>query len=148
MDHDKLVEELTRLQNLLNTLEPTSEEYSVVADRMVKLAKLGIELDDACDKQLERQDKLDLERYKIDKEFEFKEKELELKNGIEAMKIEDNAADAAERRRTEKRQALWELIKIALQLGGSAALICVTGKIEQGVILGHNKWSLIPKPRI
>ena len=147
MDHDKLVEELTRLQNLLNTLEPTSEEYMAVEDRMVKLAKLVIELDDACDKQLERQDKLDLERYKIDKEFEFKDKELELKNGIEAMKIEDNAVDAAERRKVEKHQAYRELIKIGLQFAGSIAMIVVTGKIEQGVILGHNKWSLIPKPK-
>lgn len=145
MDHDKLIEEVQRLQEWLNENDPTTENYAHVEERLIKLVKLGIEFDEACDKQLERQDRLDLERDKTMRELDLKEKEIELKNGIEAMRIEDNSVDAANRRRVEKRQAYWDLIKTGLQIGGSAVLIVLTGLTEQHVILGQHKWSLIPK---
>ena len=145
MDHDKLVEEVQRLQNWLAEHEPTDENYGVVLDRLGKLSRLGIEFDEACDKQLERQDKLELERDRIDRELDLKEKEIELKNTLEMDKVEDNLAEAAARRRIEKRQAWGELIKIVLSTTCSAALIIVTGKIEQHAILGQHQWALIPK---
>lgn len=162
MDHDKLVEEQERLQKLLATYGPTTDEYAKVEERLIKLAKLEFEFNESSDKQNERLNKFELEREKIKQEFskqnrelefkmqelKLKEKELELRNGLEAMKLEDNAEEARNRRRAEKRQAWFDLGKIVLQIGGTAALIGLTGKIEQGVIFGHNKWSLIPKPKI
>ena len=145
MDHDKLVTELNRLQDMISNTDPTSEEYARIEERMIRLAKLCIELDEACDKQLERQDRLEVDRLKVERELDLREKEIELKNDLEVMKANDGVANDAARRRAEKRQAWWELIKIGLQVSGSAALILITGNVEQNAILGHNKWSLIPK---
>ena len=145
MDHEMLVKELQRLQNWLNTHDPTTSEYFDVEERFVKLARLSMEFDEMCDKQLERQDKLELEHQRMEREFEIKEKDLEFKNELEVKKREDISDEADVRRRIERRQAWWDLIKIGLQIGGSAALIIITGNIEQNAILGHNKWSLIPK---
>lgn len=148
MDHDMLIEEVQKLQKWLEEHDPTHENYAMVEDRLIKLVKLGIEYDEACDKQLDRQNRLDLDREKQEREFDLKEKDIELKNGLEAMKLDNGSEEAANRRKLEKRQAWWDLIKIGLQFGCSAALIVVTGHLEQNVILGQHKWSLIPKPKI
>lgn len=145
MDYDKLKQEIQRLQELLGTLDPVSEEYAKVRDELIRLAKLEMEFNETCDKEIERSARVDIERDRNEKEFELKNKEIELKNEMEAKRLDDNAADFAARRRAEKRQALWDLIKIGLQFGGSAALIIITGHTEQAVILGQHKWSLIPK---
>ena len=58
MDHEKLVEEVQRLQDWLAQHDPASEDYETVLGRLIKLTKIGIEFDEACDKQCERQDKL------------------------------------------------------------------------------------------
>ena len=148
MDREKLAKEIQRLQDILAGMEPDSEPYMTIARRLSEYVKTMMEYDEACDKQCERQDKLDLERERLTKEFELKVKELELKCSIETKKAEDSKVEATARRRAEKRQALWDIIKILLQIVGSAALIIVTGKTEQSVILGQHKWSLIPKVKM
>lgn len=145
MDRDLLAQEIQKLQKWLNEHDATEDNYQIVEDRMIKLAKLCFELDESCDKQNDRQNKSDLEKYKMDQEFELKLKEIELKYHLENSKIENDSKEYAARRRAEKRQALWDLIKIGLQVGGSAALIIITGNLEQNVIIGQHKWSLIPK---
>ena len=145
MDRDLLAQEIQKLLKWLNEHEATEENYAIVEDRLIKLAKLCIELDDSCDKQNDRQNKADLEKYKMDQEFELKLKEIELKYHLENSKVENDSKEYAARRRAEKRQAWWDLIKIGLQVGGSAALIIITGNLEQNVIIGQHKWSLIPK---
>ena len=116
MDHDKLVEELQRLQEWLSKHDPTNEQYETVLDRFIKLARFETEYNEACDKLCERADK---------------------------------SSDAEDRRKMEKRQAWWDLIKIfattTFSTVCSAALIVVTGKIEQNAILGQHQWQLIPK---
>ena len=119
MDHDKLVEEVQRLQNWLADHDPVTEEYATVEKRFIELTRLEMEFDEACDKLCERADK---------------------------------SSDAAARRRLEKRQAWWDLIKMGFttvcSTACSAALIVVTGKMEQQAILGQHQWSLIPKPKM
>ena len=145
MDRDLLAQEIQKLLKWLNEHEATEENYAIVEDRLIKLAKLCIELDDSCDKQNDRQNRSDLDKYKIDKEFELKLQEIKLKYDLENSKVENDSKEYAARRKAEKRQAWWDLIKIGLQVGGSAALIIITGNLEQNVIIGHHKWSLIPK---
>ena len=152
MDHDKLVEEVQRLQNWLSDHDPSDEKYEVILGRLIKLTKLGIEFDEACDKQLERQDKLEIETNKSSKEIELrerelnlKEQELKLKNRLDSLRAEETANEMLARRKAEKRQAVWDLIKIALSTACSASLIVMTGKVEQQAILGQHQWSLIPK---
>ena len=157
MDHDKQVAEIENLQNLLNKItDKDSEQYLSLAKRLADQVRLLMEFDEQCDKQNERQNKLDFEQRKFDKELEFdrekflkelelKTKELELKMELEKWKLSEGCAEADARRKAEKRQALWDIIKILLQILGSAALIVITGKIEQNVILGQHKWSWIQK---
>lgn len=156
MDHDKLVEEMQRLQNTLAELDTTSDAYDVVLGRLAKLNKIGIEFDEACDKQCERQIKLQNEEDNSSKEYDLKvreldirEREIEQKAVIEAQKIDENAAEFAARRRIEKWQAIWDLVKMGLATGCTAALIVFTGRTEQHAILGQHQWSLLTKaPKI
>ena len=145
MDYDKLNVSIQKLQKMMDECDPMSEKFGILLGLFTKLVKLKAENDDACDKQNERQDKLDLDRQRLEKEFELKMKELELKYGIEEKKIEKDSTEAANRRRAERRQAIWDIIKLLAQILGSAALIAFTGKIEQGVIIGQHKWSVIPR---
>lgn len=145
MDHDKLVTIIQKLQDWLTEHTPTDDGYSQVEELLIKLVKLEIDFNEACDKQLERQNKFELERDKSNRELDLKEKEIELKNGIEAMKLEDNSNDTKNRRRMEKYQAGWDIAKIVLQGACTGLLIVLTGVTEQQVILGQHKWSLIPK---
>lgn len=126
IDQEKLVEELDRLQDWLSKHEPNSDEYATVVKRLAELLKLGIDDEKAHDDQIERHDK-----------FELEEDKLKL-----------NRIEADEKRMAEKRQAWFELIKIGLSTMSTLALIVATGHIEQNVILGQHKWSLIPKPKI
>lgn len=146
MDHDKLDAEVQRLQDILSEItDPACERYMTIAKRLSELAKLRNDFDEVCDKQLERQDRLDLEREKLLKEIDLKIKEIELKMELERMKIKENSMDVAARRRAEKNLAFWDMAKIVLHFIGSGVLIYYTGQTEQNVILGAHKWSLIPK---
>lgn len=161
MDREELVKRINKMIGILNTLNPVdnAEDFETVREDIIKLSKLLAEYDENCDKQLERQEKLDiekerlkLEQLRIEKEFEIKFKELELrieeakfKSEIESMKVEQADEEAAARKKAAKWQAIWDLIKIAAQIAGTALLIGLTGKLEQSVILGNHKWSLIQK---
>ena len=164
--HDRLVQEATRALDKLGNVEPTDAKFALVEENAIKLVEAEIKHSEAADRQNERQDKLELERDKMDNEFKLKsremdirEKELELRNKeldlrakeldakerMEYQKVAEANADMAARRRAEKKQAWWELIKIPLTAICSGALIVVTGRVEQHAILGQHQWSLIPK---
>ena len=126
IDKDKLAEEIERLQEWLGENDPETKEYEAVSKRLTELVKLGMDVEKAHDDQIERHDRVSLE-----------EDKLRL-----------NQIEADEKRRAEKRQAWFELIKIGISTASTLALIVATGHIEQNVILGQHKWSLIPKPKI
>ena len=145
MDNDKLIAEITKLQGMLDKCDPTEEKYGILLGILTRLVKMKADNDEACDKQNERQDKLDLDRERLEKEFEFKMKELERKYEIEEKKVEKDSAEAVNRRREERRHAIWDIIKILAQMIGALAVIIVTGKIEESVLIGGHKWSVIQK---
>ena len=145
MDNDKIVSMIQKLQGMLDAIDPTEAKYSIILDMLTKCQKLKSENDEACDKQNERQNKLDLEKLRLEKEVELKLKELELRYALEEKKVKADSEEAARRRRAEKRNAIWDIIKLLVQIIGSAALIAFTGKIEQSVIIGNHKWSLLQK---
>ena len=88
MDHDKLNEEVQRLQDWLSTHDETDPNYDSVLARLTKLTDTGMKYDELCDKQLERQDRLELDRSKQAKEFELKAEELEFKRNESKEKLE------------------------------------------------------------
>lgn len=159
MDRDMLSKEIQKLQKKLEDTKPESEEYSIVKNYLASLWKLAQDFDEACDKQNERQSKIDLEKLRLKqeydlrikeyelkmKELEIREKEIEAKNQLEKDKIMETAIEAEERRKAEKKAALWDLIKMGAQALFIGGLIGFTGHCEQNVILGAHKWSLIPK---
>lgn len=145
MDNDKIIAEINRIQEKLDKCDPVEERYSILLGILTRLVKMKSDNDEACDKQNERQDKLSLERERLLKELELKSKELELKYGIEAIKLEKDTGEAANRRREERRHAIWDIIKILAQIIGSIAVIIVTGKVEENVLIGNHKWSVIQK---
>ena len=80
MDYDKLNQEILRLQDLLAKYEdPADEGYMALLKVFNNYTKMKMEYDEACDKQCERQNKLDLEHRRLAQEFELKVKEFELK---------------------------------------------------------------------
>lgn len=125
IDRDKLDKEGDRLQDWLNAHDPASEEYSFVQKRLTELVRLSLEVDDAHNKEIERHDKFELE--------------------VDKLKLE--ADETQRRRRSEIREVLWDLTKMGFSTAMSFLLILGTGHIEQNVILGQHKWSLIPKPK-
>lgn len=145
MDNDKIIAEINKIQGMLDKCDPMEESYNILLGVLAKLVKMKSDNDEACDKQNERQDKLSLERERLLKELELKTKELELKYGIEAKKLEKDTGEAANRRREERRHAIWDIIKILAQIIGSIAVIIVTGKVEENVLIGNHKWSVIQK---
>lgn len=145
MDNEKIVSVIQKLQGMLETGDPTDAKFSVILEMLTKCQKLKSENDENCDRQNERQNKLDLEKLRLEKEIELKLKELELKYALEEKKVKADSEEAARRRRAEKRNAIWDIIKLLVQIIGSAALIAFTGKIEQSVIIGNHKWSLLQK---
>lgn len=161
MDRDAIVTMIKKLVIKLNNLDPVkdAETFKRIEEDIIRLSRLCAEYDDMCDKQNERQAKLDIERdslkfeqQKFEKEIEIKLKEidlkikeLEFKDKIESKKVEQANEEAASRKKAAKAQAIWDLIKVLLQIVGTAGLIGFTGKLEQSVILGNHKWSLIQK---
>lgn len=159
MDREKLTKEIDRCLDWLASHEVTHQDYDAVSNRYSKLTKLLMEYDEFSDKLNERQDKLDIEKDKIkgerdlkdkdlelkSRELDLKEKELELKNNVDNQKIQNDAEEAKARRKHEKRQAVWEIIKIGVSTVATGVLIICTGKAEEAAILGQHKWSLIPK---
>lgn len=145
MDNDKILAEITKIQSMLDECDPVEEKYGILLGVLTRLVKMKAENDDACDKQNERQDKLDLEREKLAKEYELKMKEFELKYGLEEKRLKNESGEAANRRRDERRHAIWDIIKIILQTIGGLALIAITGKVEEAVLIGGHKWSIIQK---
>lgn len=152
MDYEKMVEEALRLYQKAAATEPTDDNYEKILGLCLKQVKAIIDYNEACDKQNERQERLDMEKEKNQWDYEIRMKELELKleelvmkREIEQNRIDENEREAVERRRAEKRQAKWELLKIVLQIIGCAVCVVVTGKIEQNVIIGQHKWGWIPK---
>ena len=166
MDRDKLVKEIEKLQELLSKIEDKDgEKYLILAKRLSEHIKMLMEFDETCDKQNERLNKYNFEQKKFDKNLEFerekfekekelerekfanelelKRKELEAKMEFERYKYNENTKESAARRKAEKRQAIWDIIKLLVQIIGSGILIAFTGKIEQTVILGQHKWSWI-----
>ena len=125
IDRDKLDKEGDRLQDWLSVHDPASEEYSFVQKRLTELVRLSLEVDEAHDKEIERHDKFELE--------------------VDKLKLE--AEESRRRRRSEIREVLWDLTKMGFSTAMSFLLILGTGHIEQNVILGQHKWSLIPKPK-
>lgn len=125
IDRDKLDKEGDRLQDWLSAHDPASEEYSFVQKRLTELVRLSLEVDEAHDKEIERHDKFELE--------------------VDKLKLE--ADETQRRRRSEIREVLWDLTKMGFSTAMSFLLILGTGHIEQNVILGQHKWSLIPKPK-
>ena len=159
MDRDMLGKEILKLQKKLENLEPETEAYSIVKNYLASQWKLAQDFDEACDKQNERQSRLDYENLRLKqdyelkmreyeirmKELEIREKEIESKNQLEKDKIMEAAMEADERRKAEKKAAIWELVKIGFQGVCIGTLIRVTGRTEESVIIGGHKWSLIPK---
>ena len=145
MDNDKITAEINKIQGMLEKCDPVEERYGILLGILARLVKMKSDNDEACDKQNERQNKFDLERERLMKELELKTKELELKYGIEAKKLEKDNGEAANRRREERRHAIWDIIKILAQIIGSIAVIIVTGKVEENVLIGNHKWSVIQK---
>ena len=101
IDQDKLAEEIERLQEWLNENDPSSKEYEAVSKRFTELVKLGLEVEKAHDDQIERHDRVSLEEDKLRR----------------------NQIEADEKRRAEKRQAWFELIKIGISTVSTLALI-------------------------
>lgn len=145
MDNDKITAEINKIQGMLEKCDPVEERYGILLGILARLVKMKSDNDEACDKQNERQNKFDLERERLFKELELKTKELELKYGIEAKKLEKDNGEAVNRRREERRHAIWDIIKILAQIIGSIAVIIVTGKVEENVLIGNHKWSVIQK---
>lgn len=125
IDRDKLDKEGDKLQDWLSAHDPASEEYSFVQKRFIDLVRLSLEVEDAHDKGIERHDKFELE--------------------LDKLKLE--AEETQRRRHAEIRAILWDLTKMGFSTAMSFLLILGTGHIEQNVILGQHKWSLIPKPK-
>ena len=123
MDRDKVDQELERLQNLLSTKDPSSEEYSLILKQVIAWTKLALEVDKAHDDNIERHDKymLEVDKYKLDIE------------------------QAARRKREALLQVLIDIAKIGFSTLMTVVTILVTGRIESSVIIGQHKWSLIQK---
>lgn len=145
MDHDELRKEIQRIQHKLATLDPETKEYSIVEERLIILAKLEMDFNESCDKQLERQNEHELKKERMDREFDLKEKEIEQRHDVDVQKLNDAAEEAFNRRKAEKRQAWWDLGKLGVSGFITAGLILVTKKAEEAVIFGQHVWSFIPK---
>ena len=145
MDRDKLVEEIDRLQNVAKELNPTEEGHKAVLEAIIKLTKLQMEYDDLCAKQLDREDRFELEKDKTMEELELRMKELEFQIKMEEKKLDDEIKEAARQKRVAFVRAIWDIVKICLSTGCTLLLIWFTGHVEQSAILGQHQWSLIPK---
>ena len=145
MDRDKMAQEINRLQDVINGLDPKTDDYKFVLESMTRLTKMMMEYDELCAKQIERDDKFELESEKTTKELDIRMKELEFKIRQEEKKFEDEIKEAARQRKVAVAKAVWDIAKIALTTGCTVLLIWFTGHVEQSAILGQHQWSLIPK---
>ena len=145
MDRDKMAQEINRLQDVINGLDPKTDDYKFVLESMTRLTKMMMEYDELCAKQIERDDKFELESEKTTKELDIRMKELEFKIRQEEKKFEDEIKEAARQRKVTVAKAVWDIAKIALTTGCTVLLIWFTGHVEQSAILGQHQWSLIPK---
>ena len=145
MDRDKMAQEINRLQDVINGLDPKTDDYKFVLESMTRLTKMMMEYDELCAKQIERDDKFELESEKTTKELDIRMKELEFKIRQEEKKLEDEIKEAARQRKVAVAKAVWDIVKIVLTTGCTVFLIWFTGHIEQSAILGQHQWSLIPK---
>ena len=121
MDLDEMLEELTRLQEKLKTLDPTTEAYSVAAKNYKTLVDtLHSELE-ARDSELDHEAKRELDKAKL------RLNEIEEKNRV--------------------RQGTWDAIlgvgKLVLSVAGTFGAIILTGTMEESTILSQKCFSLI-----
>ena len=197
MNHDKLIKEIERLQDILAALTPGTEQYKNVSDDIKALQKMYFEEDKNGEDQLrnkheyelksreldlkERQIALDEKKLEQQDKIETKRLELEEKkianeserNLLEDRKLDQQEEEANERRELEheklriqekevesrievekekiriqeaelkqprfsKGQAIVELVKIPLIVGGQMLLIGFTGRIQETSILDKN----------
>jgi hypothetical protein len=75
MDRDKMAQEINRLQDVINGLDPKTDDYKFVLESMTRLTKMMMEYDELCAKQIERDDRLELESDKTMKELDIRMKE-------------------------------------------------------------------------
>lgn len=158
MDHDKLMNELDRLLDLLGEKEPDSEEYAKVLERYNKLFKIFLEEDRSCEDQVEKKQKYEIELKRLELEgkrleldarkVSIQEKEADGKQMTEQIKAQAEASADRDRARYSRSQAMWRLVEIGAQGVIMIAGIIVTGKLEETSILSSKAWSLIGKPKV
>lgn len=121
INREKLEKEIERLQDWLEDHDPATDGYAFVQERLTKLVKLSLEIDDAHNREVERHDEYELKIDKLKLEYE----------------------EAQRKWRAEIRQILWELVKMGFSSVLTFLLILGTGFIEQNVILGQHKFGFI-----
>ena len=197
MNQDKLIKEIERLQDILATLTPGTEQYKNVSEDIRALLKMYLEESKEGQDQVRSQHeyelksreldiqerKVTLEEKKLDQQDKVEAKRLELeekkianeseRNLLEDRKLDQQEEDTKERTELEreklriqekevesrievekekiriqeaelklprfsKGQAIVELVKIPLVVGGQMLLIGFTGRIQETSILDKN----------
>lgn len=99
--------------------------------------------------KLQNQQQAEAKKLEIEEERVRNEKEAnDRKNDIEEKKAETEAKEAEQRVHYTKAQARWRLVEIGAETLGIAALVGLTGRIQNsGVILDKTMIGFLPKFR-
>ncbi len=121
MSQEEMANELTRILEKLETLDPTTEAYSIAVKNYHELYKTLHEELEACDSDLDHRLKRELD-----------------KERLELSKIEER-----NRAKQARNDAIWGLAKIGVTGVMTLAAIIVTGSLEETTILSQKCFGFI-----
>lgn len=121
MNQEDMALELQRLLDKLETLDPTTEEYSTAVKNYHELMKTLHEELEACDSDLDHS----------------------LKRELDKARLELNQTEEKNRNRQAKIDAALSITKTVLSVVGTIAAIIVTGSLEESTILSQKCFGLV-----
>lgn len=121
MDQEKMADELKRLLEKLETLDPTTEDYSTAVKNYHELMKTLHEELEACDSDLDHS----------------------LKRELDKSRLELNKLEEKNRNRQATVDAILSVVKIGLSIVGTIGAIVVTGSLEESTILSQKCFGLV-----
>ena len=120
MDHDKLMEELDRLLDLLGTLDPCGEKYDTVLKRYNELFKSFLAEDKQCEDDISKKHSREIESKKLELEekrlqLEDRKLNMEERNSADKLEIEKRKLDMEEKTEANKAETDKRRIEIDLE---------------------------------
>lgn len=120
MDKEKLEALIEKLQDKLEKLEPTSDEYKSVQNALKEAHEMLLKEERAADERSDREKKYELEKDRLDLEVE----------------------EAAEKVKQAKKDNIWSFIGKAFGGAVSIALVFLLDEVKRESIIDKDQFSV------